>query len=134
MSGQGPSIIHIIRVPLIVAVILIVISIANSHFGWEPRPSAFVSLSYLVIRILLAISAGYLVTARAGKSIWTAATAGALVFLAELFVSAVWFVLLWSWADVFRVVQAFLLFFWAPAILGAFGGIFGLTHQKWGRT
>ncbi|MFZ3320748.1 MAG: hypothetical protein WA190_00140 [Usitatibacter sp.] len=49
-----------IRIPVIVAMALIALSIANSNYAWIARLPAAISILYLFFRVFLAGTAGYI--------------------------------------------------------------------------
>jgi hypothetical protein len=122
--------IYDIRIPVLGAMGLIALSIANYKLGWNVRLSDALSLSYLALRVFLAASAGYLATHRTSMGVWGAAIAGGLVFLAEQMVAGIWFILNRDLVDALRVAQSFLLLFWVSMLIGAAGGFVGRSWRK----
>lgn len=120
-NGTNPHLLYSIRFPVLMAMALAMLPLANFNFGLG---SGLSGVGLLVVRALIVAAAGYLAVRDAKGGIWRASVAGAMVFFAEqVVVVGLYFVLIGQYAAAGGVVVSFVMFFWVAMIIGVIGGV-----------
>ena len=111
-----------IAIPAAVMVCLAILPIANYKFGVGLMPHGLI---YLIIRVLVVASAGFLVTYRTRLGLPAAAGVGAIMFFVEQLTVALWFMVDGQPQSVIGIARSFALLVAVAAIVGALGGLAG---------
>ena len=118
--------VHDIAIPAVLMVCLAILPIANYKFGGGLMPHGLI---YLIIRVLVVASAGFLVTYRTKLGVPAAAGAGAIMLFVEQLTVALWFLVDGQPQSIIAVARGFALFVAVAAIVGVLGGLAG---KAWG--
>ena len=118
-----------IAIPVVLIAALAVLPIANYKLDgglWMPHPTVL-----LLLRIGAVGAAGFLATYRTNMGLLGAAAAGAIVlFVEQILVIALFFIIDGQAQSAQKVAQFFLLILWIAGGVGAAGGLAGISLRN----
>jgi hypothetical protein len=111
-----------LRIVLVLAVVNAILSISLSKF----LPETAINILYNGIRVVLVLSAGWLVVTHRVGGLWGAALAGAIVILVDhLVIKGGYFLLTGELMAAAGVVVSYVLFVWVEMLVALVGGLAG---------